>query len=145
MRLRAPSGAPKTHDRSATLQLGGAKGGGLVLPEVNDEVLVGFEQGRLERPFVLGGLYNGVDKPVRGSADAVDGTSGSISCRALASRSGNTVEILDSANGVNGVRIASEAPGREGPVAAFAPDGTLVAVLDESSERVMPEAVFAPS
>ena len=45
----------------------------------------------------------------------------------------------------HGVRIASEAPGREGPVAAFAPDGTLVAVLDESSERVMPEAVFAPS
>lgn len=45
----------------------------------------------------------------------------------------------------HGVRIPSQRPGRTGPVAAFAPDGTLVAVLDESGDRVMPEAVFAPS
>lgn len=45
----------------------------------------------------------------------------------------------------HGVRIASAEPGRAGPVAAFAPDGRLVAILDESRERVMPEVVFAPS
>ncbi|GAB97036.1 tRNA pseudouridine55 synthase [Kineosphaera limosa] len=43
----------------------------------------------------------------------------------------------------HGVRIPSAKPGRIGPVAAFAPDGTFVAVLDESRERVLPEAVFA--
>ena len=45
----------------------------------------------------------------------------------------------------HGVRIASAHPGRIGPIAAFAPDGRLVAILDESGERVMPEVVFAPS
>ena len=46
-----------------TVQWGGVGGGGVFSPEVNDEVLVGFEQGSLDRPYVLGGLYNGVDKP----------------------------------------------------------------------------------
>lgn len=33
------------------------------LPEVNDEVLVAFEGGSFNTPFVVGGLYNGTDKP----------------------------------------------------------------------------------
>lgn len=45
----------------------------------------------------------------------------------------------------HGVRIPSEQPGRTEKVAAFAPDGHLVAVLDETADRVMPEAVFATS
>ncbi|STD05893.1 tRNA pseudouridine synthase B [Dermatophilus congolensis] len=43
----------------------------------------------------------------------------------------------------HGVRIPAELPGRIGPVAAFGPDGKLVAILDESSSRVMPEVVFS--
>ena len=31
------------------------------LPQVNDEVLVGFEHGDVRFPYVLGGLWNGVD------------------------------------------------------------------------------------
>jgi uncharacterized protein involved in type VI secretion and phage assembly len=47
-----------------TMQFGGGDGhGALFLPEVNDEVVVGFEHGDVRRPFVLGGLYNGLDKP----------------------------------------------------------------------------------
>jgi uncharacterized protein involved in type VI secretion and phage assembly len=46
---------------------GAAKASGLVfLPDVNDEVLVGFEHGDIRRPYVLGGLWNGVDKPSLG-------------------------------------------------------------------------------
>lgn len=46
---------------------GAAKAAGLVfLPDVNDEVLVGFEHGDVRRPHVLGGLWNGVDKPSLG-------------------------------------------------------------------------------
>nr|MDT0523199.1 VgrG-related protein [Streptomyces sp. DSM 41633] len=41
-----------------TVQWGGNGGGGVFSPEVNDEVLVGFEQGLLDSPYVLGGLYN---------------------------------------------------------------------------------------
>ncbi len=36
----------------------------------------------------------------------------------------------------HGQRIASAQPGRQGPVAALAPDGSLVAVLDESAPQV---------
>lgn len=37
---------------------------GLVaVPEVDDEVLVAFEHGLADRPYVLGGLWNKVDKP----------------------------------------------------------------------------------
>lgn len=35
----------------------------VVTPEVNDEVLVGFEHGDLRRPLVLGGVWGGVAKP----------------------------------------------------------------------------------
>jgi hypothetical protein len=49
----------------------GSGGRGLVmLPEVGDEVLVGFEEGDMQRPVILGGLYVGGDKkgawPVQG-------------------------------------------------------------------------------
>jgi uncharacterized protein involved in type VI secretion and phage assembly len=33
------------------------------MPEVNDEVLVAFEHGNFDQPYVLGNLYNGKDKP----------------------------------------------------------------------------------
>jgi phage protein D len=35
----------------------------LMLPVVNEEVIVGFEQGDTRRPYVLGSLFNGKDKP----------------------------------------------------------------------------------
>jgi len=37
--------------------------GTLFVPEVGDEVLVAFYQGDMRIPYVLGGLYNGADKP----------------------------------------------------------------------------------
>lgn len=44
-----------------------------------------------------------------------------------------------------GQRIASAPAGRREPVAAFAPDGTLVAMLDESGLKARALVVFAPS
>ena len=35
------------------------------LPEVHDEVLVAFERGASNRPFVLGALWGGKDKPMK--------------------------------------------------------------------------------
>lgn len=37
--------------------------GSYFMPEVDDEVLVAFEQGDFDHPFVVGFLWNGVDKP----------------------------------------------------------------------------------
>jgi tRNA pseudouridine55 synthase len=45
----------------------------------------------------------------------------------------------------HGQRVASEQPGRTGPVAAFAPDGRLVALLDESAHTARAHVVFAPA
>lgn len=48
--------------RLATL-LAGANRGTWFVPEVDDEVLVAFEAGNPERPYVVGALWNGVDGP----------------------------------------------------------------------------------
>ncbi len=45
----------------------------------------------------------------------------------------------------HGQRVPSARPGRDGPVAALAPDGRLVAVLDESGPLARPRVVFAPA
>ncbi|TGZ08496.1 VgrG-related protein [Streptomyces rhizosphaericola] len=90
-----------------TVQWGGNGGGGVFSPEVNDEVLVGFEQGLLDSPYVLGGLYNGVDRPSEHDVPLVDKTSGKVNRRSLVSRSGNRLELLDTPRGPSGVRLAS--------------------------------------
>ncbi|WP_433260225.1 VgrG-related protein [Actinosynnema sp. CS-041913] len=89
-----------------TVQLGGVGGGGVFSPDVNDEVLVGFEQGSLNRPYVLGGLYNGVDQPSRHDLPLVDRRSGKVNRRSLVSRTGQRLELLDGAR-TSGVRVAS--------------------------------------
>jgi phage protein D len=92
-------------DWARTVQMGGAKGGGIVIPEVDDEVLVGFEQGRLEYPYVIGGLYNGKDGPGKGAVDDV--SSGAVSRRSFADRKGNRIELVDASNGETGVLVTT--------------------------------------
>jgi phage protein D len=60
--------------RIATLGAG-AQRGTVMLPQVGDEVLVGFEHDDTSRPYVLGSLFNGVDQP---GDDLLDGQKGSF-------------------------------------------------------------------
>ncbi|GGM01315.1 VgrG-related protein [Micromonospora yangpuensis] len=92
-----------------TVQLGGGGGGGVFCPEVNDEVLVGFEQGLLDRPYVIGGLYNGTDRPSPHDGALVDSSSGRVNRRSFASRSGDRIEFLESqlAAGPRGIRLVT--------------------------------------
>ncbi|AEN09683.1 VgrG-related protein [Streptomyces sp. SID8360] len=106
-----------------TVQWGGQGGGGVFSPEVNDEVLVGFEQGLLDSPYVLGGLYNGVDKPSPHDVPLIDPASGKVNRRSLVSRSGNRLELLDAPRGPSGVRLASG-------------DKRLEVMLDERRDRI---------
>jgi phage protein D len=64
------------------------------VPEVNDEVLVGFEQGDIHHPYVLGGLWNGQDAPPRKTSQVV--SSGRVQQRIIKSRSGHTITLDDS-------------------------------------------------
>jgi uncharacterized protein involved in type VI secretion and phage assembly len=92
-----------------TVQLGGVGGGGVFCPEVDDEVLVGFEQGLLDRPYVIGGLYNGVDRPSPHEGPLVDSASGRVTRRSLASRTGDRIEFLEAPNayGPRGIRLTT--------------------------------------
>lgn len=50
--------------RIAVSDAGPGNRGTSFMPEVNDEVLVAFEHGDFRRPYVIGSLWNGQDKPL---------------------------------------------------------------------------------
>ncbi|MFI0486252.1 VgrG-related protein [Actinomadura sp. 9N215] len=95
-------------DWARVVQFGGKGGGGLLMPEVNDEVLVAFDRGALDHPYVIGGLYNGVDRLPKYQRMPVVAPrpGGKVNWRSVASRSGNRIELLD-APGRQGVTISS--------------------------------------
>jgi uncharacterized protein involved in type VI secretion and phage assembly len=70
----------------------GATRGMFFGPEVNDEVLVGFEHGDARFPVVLGGLWSKVNKP------PVDPAADPVVSRMIKSRLGHTFEISDGAS-----------------------------------------------
>ncbi|WP_163510805.1 VgrG-related protein [Fodinicola acaciae] len=69
--------------------------GSVFLPEVGDEVLVDFENGDFDAPYVLGGLYNGKDAPPKLAAEPVDSAGGKVNVRALVSRTHHRLELID--------------------------------------------------
>ena len=58
------------------------------IPEIDDEVLVGFEGGNAEHPYVMGCLYNGKDKPPH-TADEEN------TLKTIKTRSGLRIEFND--------------------------------------------------
>lgn len=68
--------------------------GFLYIPEVDDEVLIGFEHGDIHRPFVIGALWNGKDKLPLNASQAVGGD-GKVNKRVLKSRAGHTITLDD--------------------------------------------------
>ena len=95
-------------DWARTVHAGAGKDRGFyVLPEVGDEVLVAFEQGDIRRPYVVGGLFNGVDTPKPGPIDDVDGGSGAINRRSLVSRRGHRIDLLDQDGRKEGIALAT--------------------------------------
>ncbi|HEV7761701.1 MAG TPA: phage baseplate assembly protein V [Acidimicrobiales bacterium] len=73
--------------------MAGAARGFYFLPEVDDEVLVAFEHGNPESPYVLGALWNGKDKPPESNAD------GKNDLRTIKSRSGHVIRLTDTDGG----------------------------------------------
>jgi uncharacterized protein involved in type VI secretion and phage assembly len=74
--------------RIATLMAGPGRGS-FFLPEVDDEVLVAFEHGDINRPYVIGALWNGVQKPPETNGD------GQNNIRKIRSRSGHEIIFDD--------------------------------------------------
>lgn len=93
-------------DWARTVQPGAGSGrGALVVPEVGDEVLVAFENGSFQRPYVIGGLYNGVDKPATADVALIDKNSGEVNRRGFVSRTGHRFEMVEAATGSSAVKI----------------------------------------
>ena len=59
------------------------------LPEVDDEVLVAFEHGLIDQPFIIGSLWNGKDQPPESNQN------GKNDHRAFKSRSGHIIRFND--------------------------------------------------
>jgi len=59
----AMPGGPKSSWAPDATPLAGKERGAFLMPEVEDEVLVSFEHGDFDHPFIIGFLWNGVDKP----------------------------------------------------------------------------------
>ena len=100
-------GGAETHWARLVQPYAGAGFGHYFVPEIDSEVLIGFLQGDLRFPYVLGGLYNGVDLPpfTRGDRDP----------KVIQTKAGHRIlmedkdgqqyiEIID-ASGANSVRI----------------------------------------
>lgn len=83
--------------RVGTLMAGNDRGT-YFLPEVDDEVLVAFEHGDLQFPYVIGSLWNGIDTPPEANDD------GENNVRSIKSRSGHMIRMKDK-NGQEKIEI----------------------------------------
>lgn len=91
------------------MQIGAGKAGAgfLWLPEVGDEVLIGFDRGFIDKPYVVGSLYNGVAMPI--PPPSIQGV---VANRRITSRMGHTIQFNDGPDAI-GISIAAapaEAP-----------------------------------
>ncbi|WP_404786885.1 VgrG-related protein [Altericista sp. CCNU0014] len=77
----------------------GANRGFDCLPEVNDEVLVGFEHGDIHRPFVIGGVWNGKDAPPTSVDESVVG--GKVRLRTIKTRTGHMLQFVEEDKGTS--------------------------------------------
>jgi len=113
--------------------MAGKNRGLFFLPDLGDEVLVAFERGRVESPFILGALWNGEDTPPETNDD------GANNQRVIKSRSGHVIrlddrdggeqiEIVD-ASGKNTIRIDTRSNAitirAEGNIAIESASGTV--------------------
>lgn len=77
--------------RIAQPYAGGEKGFSFI-PEIGEEVMIDFEGGNAERPYVKGMLFNGVGNP---DGKWLPGSNSKNQIKAIRTRNGHTIEIHD--------------------------------------------------
>jgi len=83
----------ESHWARIATEMAGTEYGTYFLPEIDDEVLVAFENGDIHRPFVIGALWNGTQKPPQTNAD------GKNDIREIRSRSDHAIAFDDADDG----------------------------------------------
>lgn len=81
--------------------MAGKERGAFYLPEVDDEVLLAFEYGDINIPYVIGSLWNGKDKP------PITNDDGENNIRIIKSRSGHIIR-LDDTDGKEKIEIVDK-------------------------------------
>lgn len=118
--------------RMTTPSAGGGRGF-MFMPEVGDEVLVAFEHGDPERPYVVGALWNGIDSAPRqgfweeegtetvgSNAVAVPKDIGRNDIKRIVTKSGHRIQLIDVA-------------GKESIVIST-PGGQVIQLIDQCPE-----------
>lgn len=96
---------------------GGDDKGSYIIPEIDEEVMVGFENGNAEKPYVIGTLYHGKQRPGDGwYSDSND-------IKAFRTRNGHTVEVHDVDQG-GFIRIYDN--GKENYILTYSTDEKLI-------------------
>ncbi|MGH2609868.1 MAG: phage baseplate assembly protein V, partial [Tepidiformaceae bacterium] len=105
--------------------MAGPKRGFFFLPEVDDEVLIGFEHGDFNRPYIIGSLWNGKDEPPIPQGEAVD-AKGAVVKRVLKTRAGHIIR-LDDTSGSEKIEVIDKS-------------GKNLVVIDTAANRITVEA-----
>lgn len=109
----------------------GPRAGALLMPEVGDEVLVGFEFGDVRRPIVLGGMLSRRSTPdLGGDPVRVTGAAGSVARRGVVSASGSHLVFHDE------LPPSGAAPPTAARITLGAGDGDLALDIDQVKSTV---------
>ncbi|HKN97134.1 MAG TPA: phage baseplate assembly protein V [Pseudonocardiaceae bacterium] len=116
----------------------GKASGAMFLPEVGDEVLVGFEFADPRRPYVLGGIVNkNTAYSLGGDAIKATGTAGQVVHRGFVSSAGNKLMFHDEVPPGGGTPTASDLVLGTG-------DGSLALAIDQTAGTVTLSCKPAP-
>lgn len=78
---------------------GGSSWGHYFIPEVGDQVLLAFEQGNIEKPYVIGCLFKTSDNFLSGSMDSDNGV------KRIVTKNGSTLRFDDNVEELTGINM----------------------------------------
>jgi uncharacterized protein involved in type VI secretion and phage assembly len=79
------------------------------LPEINDEVLVTFEQGDIHRPYVIGGVWNGKSAPPAHVSESIQDST--VRLRTMRTPTGHQLQFSEKPKGSNAAGICLKTAG----------------------------------
>ena len=109
--------------------MAGKERGIYFLPEIDDEVLIVFEHGDINMPYVIGSLWNGKDVPPETNSD------GKNNIRMIKSRSGHVIRI-DDTNGKEKIEIVDKT--EKNMISIDAKDNKISIISDKDIEISAP-------
>ncbi len=124
--------------------MAGSGRGTFIIPEIEDEVLVAFEHGNINYPFIIGSLWNSEDTP----PESMD-SDGNNHIRSLHTRSGHVVSFDDNAEDkAAGITVKSQGghelslddAGGKGKIEVKTKGGHMITLDDEGGSVTMEDS-----